>query len=63
MKKADIPAIDITKFGTRKEELLIDQAILNKIWVLRRILNRMGSVEEIELLHDKLFSTKSNADF
>ncbi|MDR1139533.1 MAG: transcription termination factor Rho [Rickettsiales bacterium] len=61
--KRIFPAIDITKSGTRKEELLIDRAILNKIWVLRRILNPMGSVEAMEFLRDKLLLTKSNADF
>ncbi|MGL9681542.1 MAG: transcription termination factor Rho [Wolbachia sp.] len=61
--KRIFPAIDITKSGTRKEELLIDKAILNKIWVLRRILNPMGPVEAMEFLRDKLLLTKSNADF
>lgn len=61
--KRIFPAIDITKSGTRKEELLIDRAILNKIWVLRRILNPMGSIEAMEFLRDKLLLTKSNADF
>lgn len=61
--KRIFPAIDITKSGTRKEELLIDKAILNKIWVLRRILNPMGSIEAMEFLRDKLLLTKSNADF
>ncbi|MDG7056412.1 MAG: transcription termination factor Rho [Wolbachia endosymbiont of Meromenopon meropis] len=61
--KRIFPAIDITKSGTRKEELLIDKTILNKIWVLRRILNPMGSVEAMEFLRDKLLLTKSNADF
>lgn len=61
--KRIFPAIDITKSGTRKEELLIDKTILNKIWVLRRILNTMGSVEAMEFLRDKLLLTKNNADF
>ncbi|WP_395463413.1 transcription termination factor Rho [Wolbachia endosymbiont of Cantharis cryptica] len=61
--KRIFPAIDITKSGTRKEEILINKAILNKIWVLRRILNPMGSVEAMEFLRDKLLLTKSNADF
>ena len=61
--KRIFPAIDIAKSGTRKEELLIDKALLNKIWVLRRILNPMGSVEAIEFLRDKLLLTKSNSDF
>ncbi|QKX03225.1 transcription termination factor Rho [Wolbachia endosymbiont of Litomosoides sigmodontis] len=61
--KRIFPAIDITKSGTRKEELLIDKATLNKIWVLRRILSPMGPVEAMEFLRDKLLLTKSNADF
>ncbi|KJH40033.1 putative transcription termination factor Rho, partial [Dictyocaulus viviparus] len=61
--KRIFPAIDITKSGTRKEELLIHKAILNKIWVLRRILNPMRSVEAMGFLRDKLLLTKSNADF
>ncbi len=61
--KRIFPAIDITKSGTRKEELLVDKAILNKIWVVRRILNPMGPVEAMEFLRDKLLLTKSNADF
>jgi len=62
--KRTFPAIDITKSGTRKEELLIlDKAELSKMWVLRRILNPMGTVEAMEFLHDKLKYSKSNADF
>ncbi|RMD62087.1 MAG: transcription termination factor Rho, partial [Alphaproteobacteria bacterium] len=57
------PAIDIGKSGTRKEELLVDKAILSKMWVLRRILMPMGSSDSIEFLVDKLKQTKSNAEF
>lgn len=57
------PAIDITKSGTRKEELLVDKATLSKMWVLRRIINPMGTVDAIEFLLDKLKDTKCNADF
>ncbi|MCC7046991.1 MAG: transcription termination factor Rho, partial [Alphaproteobacteria bacterium] len=57
------PAIDITKSGTRKEELLLDKGILSKMWVLRRILMPMGVVDAMEFLLDKLKTTKSNADF
>jgi transcription termination factor Rho len=57
------PAIDITKSGTRKEELLVDKATLSKMWVLRRILMPMGVVDAMEFLLDKLKSTKNNADF
>src|SRR5215203_5325323 len=57
------PAIDLQRSGTRKEELLVDRATLSKMWVLRRILNPMGTVDGIEFLLDKLRQTKTNADF
>lgn len=57
------PAIDITKSGTRKEELLVDRATLQKMWVLRRIVSSMGSIDAIEFLIDKLKDTKCNNDF
>ncbi|MDX1916640.1 MAG: transcription termination factor Rho [Rickettsiaceae bacterium] len=57
------PAIDITKSGTRKEDLLTSRANLQKMWVLRRIVNPMGTVDAIEFLIDKLKDTKNNADF
>lgn len=57
------PAIDIQKSGTRKEELLVDQATLSKMWVLRRILNPMGVVESVEFLQGKMRDTKNNDDF
>ena len=61
--KRVFPAIDIMKSGTRKEELLVDRATLSKIYVLRRILNPMGTVDAIEFLLDKLKQTKVNAEF
>src|SRR5213083_2098627 len=61
--KRTFPAIDITKSGTRKEELLVDRATLSKMWVLRRILMPMGAVDAIEFLLDKLRSAKTNQDF
>lgn len=57
------PAIDIAKSGTRKEELLVERATLSKMWVLRRIMNPMGTVDAIEFLLDKFKDTKTNADF
>jgi transcription termination factor Rho len=57
------PAMDITKSGTRKEELLVDKATLSKMWVLRRILNPMGVVDSMEFLTEKLKDSKSNDDF
>jgi transcription termination factor Rho len=61
--KRTFPAIDITKSGTRKEELLVDKATLSKMWVLRRILNPMGLVDGMEFLLDKMRHSKTNADF
>jgi len=61
--KRVFPAIDIQKSGTRKEELLIDSEDLNRVWVLRKVLNPLSPVEAMELLLDKMGKTKSNADF
>jgi transcription termination factor Rho len=61
--KRTFPAIDITKSGTRKEELLLDKGSLSKIWVLRRILMPMGVVDAMEFLLDKLKNSKTNSDF
>jgi transcription termination factor Rho len=61
--KRVFPAIDILKSGTRKEELLLPREDLNRIWVLRKVLNPLSSVEAMELLLDKMAKTKSNADF
>ncbi len=61
--KRTFPSIDITKSGTRKEELLVDKPTLSKMWVLRRILMPMGVVDAMEFLIDKLKTSKTNADF
>ena len=61
--KRTFPAMDITKSGTRKEELLVDKATLSKMWVLRRILAPMGTGDAMDFLIDKLKTTKNNADF
>ena len=61
--KRVFPAIDIQKSGTRKEELLIEPEDLNRIWVLRKVLNPLSAVEAMELLLDKMGKTKSNQDF
>jgi transcription termination factor Rho len=61
--KRVFPAIDITRSGTRKEELLVPSDVLKKMYVLRRILNPMGTVDAIEFLLDKLRQTKTNGDF
>ncbi len=61
--KRTFPAMDITKSGTRKEELLVDKGTLSKMWVLRRILTPMGVVDAMEFLVGKLKGTKSNEEF
>ncbi|HET7853164.1 MAG TPA: transcription termination factor Rho [Candidatus Methylomirabilis sp.] len=61
--KRMFPAIDIFRSGTRKEELLLTQEELNRMWVLRKVLATMGVVEAMELLQGKLSETKSNVDF
>jgi transcription termination factor Rho len=57
------PAIDINRSGTRKEELLIGETDLNRIWILRKVLSQLTEVEAMELLVDKLGKTKTNLDF
>jgi transcription termination factor Rho len=61
--KRTFPAIDIARSGTRKEELITDQQVLKKMYVLRRILNPMGTMDGIDFLLDKLRNTKSNSEF
>ena len=61
--KRVFPSIDILKSGTRKEELLVDKGTLSKMWVLRRILNPMGTVDAIEFLLGKVKGSKNNEEF
>jgi transcription termination factor Rho len=61
--KRTFPSIDITKSGTRKEELLVDRGVLSKMWVLRRVLTPMGTIDGLEFLINKLKESKSNAEF
>ncbi len=61
--KRVFPSIDINKSGTRKEELLMPANELHRVWVLRKVLNPLSTVESMELLLDKLSKTKTNADF
>ncbi|WP_114392244.1 transcription termination factor Rho [Oleisolibacter albus] len=61
--KRIFPAIDIQKSGTRKEELLVDKGAMSKMWILRRILNPMGTQDAVEFLVDKLKQSKTNNDF
>jgi transcription termination factor Rho len=57
------PSIDINKSGTRKEELLVDRGTLSRMWVLRRILSPMGTIDAIEFLSEKMRLSKSNSEF
>ena len=61
--KRVFPAIDINKCGTRKEELLLPKEELNRVWILRKVLNPLSPVETMELLLDKLSKTRSNGEF
>jgi len=61
--KRTFPSIDITKSGTRKEELLVDRGVLSKMWVLRRVLTPMGTIDGLEFLINKLKESRTNSDF
>jgi len=61
--KRVFPAIDINKSGTRKEELLLPKDELNRVWILRKVLNPLSPVETMELLLDKLSKTQTNGQF
>jgi transcription termination factor Rho len=61
--KRTFPSMDITKSGTRKEELLVEKGTLSKMWVLRRILSPLGTADAMEFLIDKLKGTKDNKEF
>ena len=62
-EKRVYPAIDINKSGTRREELMIDQALLQKVWILRKLLHPMDEIQAIEFMLDKLKQTKTNEEF
>jgi transcription termination factor Rho len=61
--KRIFPTIDINGSGTRKEELLVDRDVLNRMWILRKVLNPLSTVESMEFLLGKLTGTKTNKDF
>jgi transcription termination factor Rho len=63
VEKRIFPTIDINASGTRKEELLVQKDVLNKMWILRKVLNPLGTVESMEFLLDKLKNTKANKEF
>ncbi len=62
-EKRVFPAIDINRSGTRKEELLLEEDVLNRVWILRKLLAPMLSIDSMEFLLDKMRGTKSNKDF
>ena len=61
--KRVFPAIDINRSGTRKEELLIPEADLNRVWIMRKLLGPLTAVDAMEFLLEKMHGTKSNKDF
>jgi transcription termination factor Rho len=63
MEKRLFPCMDVNKSGTRKEELLLPPEILNRVWILRKLLHALSPVDTMEFLHDKLGSTANNMDF
>ncbi|MCB0377503.1 MAG: transcription termination factor Rho, partial [Bdellovibrionales bacterium] len=63
MDKRIFPCMDINKSGTRKEDLLIGKADLNRLWILRKVLAPMNVIDSMEFLLDKLKDAKTNADF
>ncbi len=63
MEKRIFPCVDINKSGTRREELLLDDAVLNRVWILRKLLAPLNSVDAMEFILDKLQHTKTNKEF
>jgi transcription termination factor Rho len=61
--KRTYPAIDVNRSGTRREEWLLDQEELNRIWILRKVLSDLSSQDAIEFLLDRLRGTRNNKDF
>ena len=61
--KRIFPAIDIKKSGTRKEELLLDEATLNRVWIIRKLLASLNPVDALEFLLDKMQGTQDNKEF
>src|SRR5215471_6739186 len=63
MDKRIFPALDVARSGTRKEELLLPRDVLNRVWILRKLLTQLNTVEAMEFLHDKIGATKDNQEF
>jgi transcription termination factor Rho len=57
------PSFDIKRSGTRKEELLLKEEILNRVWILRKLLTSLNTVDSMEFLLDKMQGTKTNKEF
>jgi transcription termination factor Rho len=62
-EKRIFPAIDMNRSGTRKEELLLDEDVLNRVWILRKVLAPMNSIDSMEFLLDKMRGSKNNREF
>jgi transcription termination factor Rho len=63
MDKRMFPALDINRSGTRKEELLLPREVINRVWILRKLLSQLNTVEAMEFLLDKMHGTKNNQEF
>jgi transcription termination factor Rho len=63
MDRRMFPAMDVTRSGTRKEELLLPREVLNRVWILRKLLTQLNTVEAMDFLHDKIKGTKVNQEF
>jgi transcription termination factor Rho len=61
--KRVFPAIDMNRSGTRKEELLLDPEVLNRVWILRKLLSSLNSVDAMQFLLEKMQGTKDNKEF
>ena len=62
-EKRVFPAIDLNKSGTRKEDLLLPRDVLNRMWILRKLLSQRNTVDAMEFLVEKIEKTKTNAEF
>ena len=63
MEKRIFPCLDINKSGTRKEEMLLDEKVLNRVWILRQLLHPLNVIDAMEFLRDKIAKTDSNGEF
>jgi transcription termination factor Rho len=63
MEKRIFPCLDINKSGTRKEELLVDEKVLRRIWILRQLLHPLNVVDAMEFMRDKIAKTDTNGEF